>query len=252
MAADAHLSTLPPPPCARSHVIIAGFGRVGELIGQARTALNLHPHPHLHLALAKPVDAPSLSPTAALSSPSTLPPLTPPRRCSPSASSPLWPSTCPRAACRRARSLISPCTLETRAPPPCCTPWAPTRPRARCVLPSLRRVCPPSIAAAFEAVLEPFSPCPFSLHAVLPFHPPSHPHHATQVITLDTAGANYRSVWAMHKHFPQIKTFVRAFDVESGALQFGSSARHTLPAAAAALVSSCAAPDRHSSPPSAD
>lgn len=36
------------------------------------------------------------------------------------------------------------------------------------------------------------------------------------MITLDTAGANYRSVWAMHKHFPHIKTFVRAFDIENG------------------------------------
>lgn len=41
--------------------------------------------------------------------------------------------------------------------------------------------------------------------------------HPLQVITLDTAGANYRSVWAMHKHFPHVKTFVRAFDIENGA-----------------------------------
>jgi voltage-gated potassium channel Kch len=39
---------------------------------------------------------------------------------------------------------------------------------------------------------------------------------ACAVITLDTAGANYRSVWAMHKHFPHVKTFVRAFDIENG------------------------------------
>jgi len=45
-----------------------------------------------------------------------------------------------------------------------------------------------------------------------------------QVITLDTAGANYRSVWAMHKHFPHIKTFVRAFDIENGA-PLGGGAR---------------------------
>ena len=44
---------------------------------------------------------------------------------------------------------------------------------------------------------------------------------ACQVITLDTAGANYRSVWAMHKHFPHIKTFVRAFDIENGGWRGG-------------------------------
>ena len=46
---------------------------------------------------------------------------------------------------------------------------------------------------------------------------------ALQVITLDTAGANYRSVWAMHKHFPHIKTFVRAFDIENGETMLGQS-----------------------------
>lgn len=49
---------------------------------------------------------------------------------------------------------------------------------------------------------------------------PSHP-PPPQVITLDTAGANYRSVWAMHKHFPEVKTFVRAFDIENGAQEKG-------------------------------
>lgn len=39
---------------------------------------------------------------------------------------------------------------------------------------------------------------------------------ACAVITLDTPGANYRSVWAMHKHFPEIKTYVRAHDVNHG------------------------------------
>jgi voltage-gated potassium channel Kch len=39
---------------------------------------------------------------------------------------------------------------------------------------------------------------------------------ACAVITLDTPGANYRSVWAMHKHFPSIKTYVRAHDVNHG------------------------------------
>jgi voltage-gated potassium channel Kch len=36
------------------------------------------------------------------------------------------------------------------------------------------------------------------------------------VITLDTPGANYRAVWAMNKHFPNAKIFVRAHDVEHG------------------------------------
>lgn len=29
----------------------------------------------------------------------------------------------------------------------------------------------------------------------------------------DTPGANYRAVWAMTKHFPHVKTFVRAHDL---------------------------------------
>ncbi|KAK9806323.1 hypothetical protein WJX72_010305 [[Myrmecia] bisecta] len=39
---------------------------------------------------------------------------------------------------------------------------------------------------------------------------------ACAVITLDTPGANYRSVWALHKHYPGIKTYVRAHDVDHG------------------------------------
>jgi voltage-gated potassium channel Kch len=30
------------------------------------------------------------------------------------------------------------------------------------------------------------------------------------------AGANYRSVWAMQKHYPHVKTYVRAHDVNHG------------------------------------
>ena len=30
------------------------------------------------------------------------------------------------------------------------------------------------------------------------------------------AGANYRSVWALHKHFPNVKIYVRAHDVMHG------------------------------------
>ncbi|KAK4802621.1 hypothetical protein SAY86_000824 [Trapa natans] len=35
-------------------------------------------------------------------------------------------------------------------------------------------------------------------------------------ITLDTPGANYRTVWALNKSFPNVKTFVRAHDVDHG------------------------------------
>lgn len=41
-------------------------------------------------------------------------------------------------------------------------------------------------------------------------------HARCAVITLDTPGANYRSVWALHKHFPQVKIYVRAHDVTHG------------------------------------
>ncbi|KAA3469340.1 K(+) efflux antiporter 2, chloroplastic-like [Gossypium australe] len=35
-------------------------------------------------------------------------------------------------------------------------------------------------------------------------------------ITLDSPGGNYRTVWALSKHFPNVKTFVRAHDVDHG------------------------------------
>ncbi|KAM7276294.1 hypothetical protein ACFE04_018160 [Oxalis oulophora] len=35
-------------------------------------------------------------------------------------------------------------------------------------------------------------------------------------VTLDTPGANYRTVWALNKYFPNVKTFVRAHDVDHG------------------------------------
>ncbi|KAG1359572.1 K(+) efflux antiporter 2, chloroplastic [Cocos nucifera] len=35
-------------------------------------------------------------------------------------------------------------------------------------------------------------------------------------ITLDTPGANYRTVWALSKYFPNVKTFVRAHDIDHG------------------------------------
>lgn len=39
---------------------------------------------------------------------------------------------------------------------------------------------------------------------------------AAAVLTLDTPGANYRTVFALTKNFPHVKTFVRAHDVEHG------------------------------------
>ncbi|KAK9862380.1 hypothetical protein WJX84_007986 [Apatococcus fuscideae] len=39
---------------------------------------------------------------------------------------------------------------------------------------------------------------------------------ACAVITLDTPGANYRTVWALHKNFPNVKIYVRAHDVHHG------------------------------------
>jgi len=39
---------------------------------------------------------------------------------------------------------------------------------------------------------------------------------ACAVITLDAPAANYRTVWALKKHFPKVKSYVRAHDVEQG------------------------------------
>lgn len=36
------------------------------------------------------------------------------------------------------------------------------------------------------------------------------------VIALDTPGANYRAVWAMAKHHPDVKLYVRAHDIKHG------------------------------------
>lgn len=37
---------------------------------------------------------------------------------------------------------------------------------------------------------------------------------ACAVVVLDSPGANYRCVWSMKHHFPHIKTYVRAYDVD--------------------------------------
>lgn len=52
---------------------------------------------------------------------------------------------------------------------------------------------------------------------------------ACAVITLDTPGANYRSVWALHKHFPHIKTFVRAHDISAGIMLEKAGATAVVP-----------------------
>ena len=39
---------------------------------------------------------------------------------------------------------------------------------------------------------------------------------ACAVVTLDTPGANYRTVWALNKHYPHLKVYVRAHDVDHG------------------------------------
>jgi len=39
---------------------------------------------------------------------------------------------------------------------------------------------------------------------------------ACVVVALDTPGANYRTVWAVTKNFPDVKTYVRAHDVDHG------------------------------------
>ena len=41
-------------------------------------------------------------------------------------------------------------------------------------------------------------------------------HARCAVITLDSPGANYRTVWALHKHYPKVKIYVRAHDVTHG------------------------------------
>jgi len=39
---------------------------------------------------------------------------------------------------------------------------------------------------------------------------------ACAIIALDSPGANYRAVWAMAKHYPHVKTYVRAHDLAHG------------------------------------
>eukprot|EP00890_Picochlorum_soloecismus_P001793 jgi/Picsp_1/2614/NSC_00844-R1_k(+) efflux antiporter chloroplastic-like len=52
---------------------------------------------------------------------------------------------------------------------------------------------------------------------------------ACAVITLDTPSSNYRSVWAMHKHFPHVKTFCRAHDIEAGRMLERAGATAVVP-----------------------
>lgn len=52
---------------------------------------------------------------------------------------------------------------------------------------------------------------------------------AAAVITLDTPSANYRGVWALKKHFPHVKTYVRAHDVDHGLLLEKAGATAVVP-----------------------
>lgn len=49
------------------------------------------------------------------------------------------------------------------------------------------------------------------------------------VLTLDTAGANYRTVYSFHKHFPDCKVFVRAHDVDHGLMLEKAGATAVVP-----------------------
>ena len=42
------------------------------------------------------------------------------------------------------------------------------------------------------------------------------PRWAPLSLCVSCTGANYRSVWALHKHFPNVKIYVRAHDVTHG------------------------------------
>ncbi|CAL5383164.1 unnamed protein product [Camellia sinensis] len=48
-------------------------------------------------------------------------------------------------------------------------------------------------------------------------------------ITLDTPGANYRTVWALSKYFPNVKTFVCAHDVDHGLILEKAEATAVVP-----------------------
>lgn len=49
------------------------------------------------------------------------------------------------------------------------------------------------------------------------------------VITLDAPAANYRTVWALKKHFPKVKSYVRAHDVEQGLILERAGATAVVP-----------------------
>ena len=49
------------------------------------------------------------------------------------------------------------------------------------------------------------------------------------VIAMDTSGANYRTVYALHKHFPHVKTFCRAEDIAAGIMLEKAGATAVVP-----------------------
>jgi hypothetical protein len=49
------------------------------------------------------------------------------------------------------------------------------------------------------------------------------------VVTSHFAGANYRTVWALNKHFPNVKSYVRAHDVSYGLILEKAGATAVVP-----------------------
>lgn len=56
----------------------------------------------------------------------------------------------------------------------------------------------------------------FSVYRTQVLHKVGAERACAAAITLDTPGASYRTVWALNKYFPNVKTFVRAHDVDHG------------------------------------
>jgi voltage-gated potassium channel Kch len=49
------------------------------------------------------------------------------------------------------------------------------------------------------------------------------------VVAMDTSGANYRTVYALHKHFPHVKIFCRAEDIAAGIMLEKAGATAVVP-----------------------
>lgn len=55
------------------------------------------------------------------------------------------------------------------------------------------------------------------------------PHMACELLVGHPAGANYRTVWALNKHFPNVKSYVRAHDVSYGLILEKAGATAVVP-----------------------